>query len=65
MIREKRFYLKIRKQGVRWGCPCCSGPVGRDAKKKRARGQVTDRIRSGKLRENRIFAFLVDSESEE
>ncbi len=62
MVREKAFHLKVRKKGIRWGCPCCSGPVGRDAKKLGARQEVTLRVRLGKVRERRLFVHLVQSE---
>lgn len=65
MIREKAFHLKIRKAGIRWGCPCCSGPIGRDAKKKLARDHIAMLVNLGKVRERRMFLDLVKESMEE
>lgn len=51
MIHEKRFYLKIRKAKVRWGCACCVP----DAAK-------LDKVRIGKKREKEFFTKLIRQE---
>ena len=54
MIQEKAFYLKIRKQGVRWGCSCCQ-PVGRQVTSKAGHLHVKRLIKSKRYTESKLI----------
>ena len=54
MIQEKAFYLKIRKQGVRWGCSCCQ-PVGRQNRRKAGHSYVKRLIKSKRYIEAKLI----------
>lgn len=55
MIQSKAFYLKVRKQGVRWGCPCCQ-PTGRDLRSR----ESADYLRRIIKAKDKVEAKLID-----
>lgn len=55
MIGSKAFYLKVRKQNVRWGCSCCQ-PVGRDLHSAKARAVLKSII----AQKDRVEARLIE-----
>lgn len=57
MIRAKRFYLKIRNEGIGpggWNCACCAPPIS----------QRRAYVRIVKKRERRLFVRLIRDDLE-
>ena len=62
MVSEKKFYLKIRKDGLRWGCSCCQ-PCGRQLRRTAGHRRIKQFIKSRDQAEQRLFSFI-ESDSE-